>query len=166
MGTQLPETCREIETNILRSSAHLVGFIWKRLYRNVGQQNTEYTIMFDTTFLQYQQHGYASALKRSWVELSLKYFWRSMVDDMQDASLHPDSSLLRTSSGDVAVVKLKTRGRHRPSGFIRATNLPTSQTTVSFAHTTLLIWNTWTATIRSDSIFSGLEGSPDHGIQQ
>jgi hypothetical protein len=29
-----------------------------------------------------------------------------MEHEMQDASLHPDSSLLRTSSGDVAVVKL------------------------------------------------------------
>jgi len=30
MGTQLPKTCREVEINILRSSVHLVGFIWKR----------------------------------------------------------------------------------------------------------------------------------------
>jgi len=27
MGTQLPETCTEVETDILRSSVHLVGFI-------------------------------------------------------------------------------------------------------------------------------------------
>jgi len=27
MGTQLSETCREVEINILRSSVHLVGFI-------------------------------------------------------------------------------------------------------------------------------------------
>ena len=27
MGTQLPETCTEVEINILRSSEHLVGFI-------------------------------------------------------------------------------------------------------------------------------------------
>ena len=33
MGTQLPETCTEVEINILRSSVHLVGFIWKGLYR-------------------------------------------------------------------------------------------------------------------------------------
>ena len=30
IGTQLPETCREVEINILRSSVHLVGFIWKK----------------------------------------------------------------------------------------------------------------------------------------
>jgi len=29
IGTQLPETCREVEINILRSSVHLVGFISK-----------------------------------------------------------------------------------------------------------------------------------------
>jgi len=46
-----------------------------------------------------------------------------MEHEMQDASLHPNSSFLRTSSGDVAVVKLKPWRRHRPSGFIRATNL-------------------------------------------
>jgi len=28
MGTYLPETRREVEINILRSSVHLVGFIW------------------------------------------------------------------------------------------------------------------------------------------
>jgi len=28
MGTSLPETCREVEINILRSSVHLLGFIW------------------------------------------------------------------------------------------------------------------------------------------
>jgi len=31
----LPETCREVEINILRSGMHLVGFIRKRLYRDV-----------------------------------------------------------------------------------------------------------------------------------
>ena len=30
MGTQLPETCREVEINMLRSSVHLVGVIWKK----------------------------------------------------------------------------------------------------------------------------------------
>ena len=30
---QLPETCREVEINVLRSNVHLVRFIWKRLYR-------------------------------------------------------------------------------------------------------------------------------------
>ena len=30
MGTQLPETCREVEINILRSSVQLVSFIWKK----------------------------------------------------------------------------------------------------------------------------------------
>jgi len=30
----LPETCREAKINIRRSSVHLVGLIWKRLYRN------------------------------------------------------------------------------------------------------------------------------------
>ena len=34
MGTKLTETCREAEINILRSSVHPVGFIWKRLYRD------------------------------------------------------------------------------------------------------------------------------------
>jgi hypothetical protein len=32
-GTQLPETCTEVEINIPRSSVHLVGFIRNRLYR-------------------------------------------------------------------------------------------------------------------------------------
>jgi len=31
MDTQLPETRREVEINILRSSVHLVGFIWKNI---------------------------------------------------------------------------------------------------------------------------------------
>jgi len=39
MGTQLPETCRKVEINILRNSVQLVGFICKRLYRDAGQQN-------------------------------------------------------------------------------------------------------------------------------
>jgi hypothetical protein len=80
-----------------------------------------------------------------------------MEHEMQDASLHPDSSLLRTYSGDVAVVELKPWRRHRPSGFIRATNLLASQTTVSFADTTLLKWNTWTATITLTVNFLGLK---------
>ena len=29
MGTLLPETCSEVEINILRSSVHLVGFTWR-----------------------------------------------------------------------------------------------------------------------------------------
>jgi len=28
MGTQLPETCTEVEINILRSSVYILGFIW------------------------------------------------------------------------------------------------------------------------------------------
>ena len=35
MGTKLPETCREFEINMLRSSLHLFGLVWKRLYRDV-----------------------------------------------------------------------------------------------------------------------------------
>ena len=35
METWLSETCRKVELNILRSSVHLVCFIWKRLYRDV-----------------------------------------------------------------------------------------------------------------------------------
>jgi len=30
MSTQLPETCRETEINMLLSSVQIVGFIWKR----------------------------------------------------------------------------------------------------------------------------------------
>jgi len=33
-GHIMPETCREVEINILRSSVHLVGLICKRLYRD------------------------------------------------------------------------------------------------------------------------------------
>ena len=41
-GHIIPETCREGEINILRSSMHLVGFIRKRLHRDVGQQSIKY----------------------------------------------------------------------------------------------------------------------------
>ena len=80
-----------------------------------------------------------------------------MEHEMQDASLHPDSSLLRTSSGDVAVVKLNPWRRHRPCGFTPATTLLTSQTTVSFAGVTLLKLNTWTATITLTVTLLGLK---------
>jgi hypothetical protein len=30
----VPKTCREVEINILRSSVHPAGFIWKRPYRD------------------------------------------------------------------------------------------------------------------------------------
>jgi len=40
MDTQLPETCREVEINILRGSVQLVGCIWKNEYTAMhGQQN-------------------------------------------------------------------------------------------------------------------------------
>ena len=34
-----PETCTEVEINILRSNVYLVSFIWNRLYGIYGQQN-------------------------------------------------------------------------------------------------------------------------------
>ena len=42
MGSQLPETCREVEINILRKSVHLVGFIWKRFYRDARSKNIKF----------------------------------------------------------------------------------------------------------------------------
>jgi len=42
--TQLPETCREVEISILRSSVHLVGFIWNRLYWDV--RPTKHKILY------------------------------------------------------------------------------------------------------------------------
>ena len=41
MGTQLPETSREVEINVLRSSVHLVGLVWNSLYRDA--RSTEHT---------------------------------------------------------------------------------------------------------------------------
>ena len=43
MGTLLPETCREVEINILRSIVHLFGLIWKRLYRDAGSTKHKHT---------------------------------------------------------------------------------------------------------------------------
>jgi hypothetical protein len=49
MGTQFPETCTEVEINVLRSSVHLVGFIWKRLYRDV--RSTKHKIQHRISFV-------------------------------------------------------------------------------------------------------------------
>ena len=50
MGTHLPETYREVEINLLRSSVHLVGFIWKR-------QHTYLPLLLCTTYT-YRGTGY------------------------------------------------------------------------------------------------------------
>ena len=74
--------------------------------------------------------------------------------------MHVGSYLLRTSSGNVAVIKLNCEDVTRPSGLIQATNLLASQTTVSFADTALLKCTTSTATLGlnyADSKFLGLK---------
>jgi len=43
-GHIVARNMREVEINVLRSIVDLVGFIWKRLYRMHGQQNTKYEI--------------------------------------------------------------------------------------------------------------------------
>ena len=48
MGTYLPKTCREVEINILRSSVHLVGFIWKKLYRDARSTKHTFVMTFVT----------------------------------------------------------------------------------------------------------------------
>jgi len=51
MGTYFPETCREVEINILRSSVHPVGLIWKRLYRDAGQQVIKFSTAKDLNMI-------------------------------------------------------------------------------------------------------------------
>jgi len=51
MGKYLPETCRYVEINILKSSVNLVGSILKIVYMNVGQQNMKFSwIKYDYCF--------------------------------------------------------------------------------------------------------------------
>ena len=64
MGTWLSETCREVEINIPRSNVHLVGFTWKRLYKD--GLSTKHKILIMGLMKTDSEYANVISLTQSW----------------------------------------------------------------------------------------------------